>query len=158
MTSHRWLTCFSKVQSWCPVMLGSAFWKDRMAACHTLDLMTHRHVCTDQNTTCLTTREVSFWYTYGRIWPGFQFNPNSRSACGNSRRAFDVTCFVYVQDSSDHHHKLLPRKAFGEWGGSVKGPERQSSLHQPRCPKWWESSFSLSLCLCDHDSPPKSPV
>lgn len=23
-------------------------------------------------------------------------------------------CFVYVQDSSDHNHKLLPRKAFGE--------------------------------------------
>lgn len=57
-------------------------------------------------------------------------------------------CVCVLQDPSDHHHELLPWQAFGEWRRSVKGPARQSSLHQPRCPKWWESSFSLCVCLC----------
>ncbi len=55
--------------------------------------------------------------------------------------------FCVLQDPSDHHHKLLPWQAFGEWGRSVKGPARQSSLHQPRCPERWEFSFCVCLCV-----------
>lgn len=41
------------------------------------------------------------------------------------------------QDSSNHHHKLLPGKAPGEWGWPSERPERKSSLHQSWCTKWW---------------------
>lgn len=41
------------------------------------------------------------------------------------------------QDSSNHHHKLLPGKAPGEWGWPSERPERKSSLHQSGCTKWW---------------------
>ncbi len=42
--SHRWLTCLSSAVMVCSVMLGSAFWKGRMAPGHRLDLMTETKI------------------------------------------------------------------------------------------------------------------
>ncbi len=44
MRSHRWLTCLSSAVMVCSVMLGSAFWKGRMAPGHRLDLMTESKI------------------------------------------------------------------------------------------------------------------
>lgn len=44
---------------------------------------------------------------------------------------------VCLQDSSNHHHQLLPGKAPGERGWPAERPERKSGLHQPWCIKWW---------------------
>lgn len=74
--------------------------------------------------------------------------------CVHRLKALTSLFCMSSKDSSNHHHKLLPGKAPGEWGWPSERPERKSSLYQSWCTKWWvrvsgmDFFFFCSLTNC----------